>query len=192
MSQITLVTDEHDDNIRVRMVAQFLQPSGDVLVRLVLADIVDKQCADGTAIVGGSNGSITFLTSSIPDLRFDRLGVDLDRSSCEFNTDRRLRIKVEFVPGKATKQVGLANTGVPDQNDWEESAITVMRRGQHVVLDQDSLEIVPLKRNYRISYNPLAKPSKTRNSKALTSYSSLAMLTLAILAKSQRAACWSG
>lgn len=128
MSQITLVADEHDDDIRVRMVAQFFQPPGNVLVRLVLADIVDKQCADGTSIVGGSNSSVTFLTSSIPDLRFDRLRVDLDGSSCELNTDRRLRIKVEFVPGKTTQQVGLADTGVSDQNDWEESAITVLRR----------------------------------------------------------------
>ena len=52
MPQITLVSYQHDDNVRVRVVPQLLQPPGHILVRLVLADIVDEQGADCPSIVG--------------------------------------------------------------------------------------------------------------------------------------------
>lgn len=40
MLQIALVPDEHDDDVRVRVVPQLLQPSCDVRVRGVLRDVV--------------------------------------------------------------------------------------------------------------------------------------------------------
>lgn len=52
MPQIALVSYQHDDNVRVRMVPQLFQPPGHILVRLVLADIVDEQGADCPSIVG--------------------------------------------------------------------------------------------------------------------------------------------
>lgn len=52
MSQIALVSDEHDDNVAVGMVAKLLQPPRDVLVGLMLADIVDEEGTDGAAVVG--------------------------------------------------------------------------------------------------------------------------------------------
>jgi len=51
VSQIGLVSDQHDDNVTVGMVSQLLEPSGDVLVCLVLADVVDEQGTDGAAVV---------------------------------------------------------------------------------------------------------------------------------------------
>lgn len=78
VSQIALVSDQHDDNIGISVISQLLEPSCDVLVGLVLADIVDEESADGTSIVSGSNGAVSLLSSGIPDLGLDRLGVDLD------------------------------------------------------------------------------------------------------------------
>ena len=52
MPQIALVSYQHDDNVRVRVVPQLLQPPGHILVRLVLADIVDQESTDGSPIVG--------------------------------------------------------------------------------------------------------------------------------------------
>ena len=51
MLQIALVPDEHDDDVRVRVVAQLLQPALHVLVRAALRDVVHKQRADGSAVV---------------------------------------------------------------------------------------------------------------------------------------------
>lgn len=76
--QIALVTDKHNDNVGVGVVAQLLEPSRDVLVGLVLADVVDEEGADSAAVVGRGNGTVAFLSSSIPDLCLDGLGVDLD------------------------------------------------------------------------------------------------------------------
>lgn len=90
MSQIALVSDEHDNNVRVSVVAQLLQPPVDIIVGLVLADIVDKKSTDSTAVVGRRNRAVPFLTGGIPNLSLDGLGVDLDRAGCKLDTDCRL------------------------------------------------------------------------------------------------------
>lgn len=90
MSQIGLVSDQHDDNVTVGMVSQLLEPSSDVLVCLVLADVVDEQGTDSAAVVGRSDGTVAFLASSIPDLSLDGLVVDLDAACSELDTDGRL------------------------------------------------------------------------------------------------------
>ena len=115
--QITLVSDKHNDNIGVGMVAQLLEPSCDVLVGLVLADIVDKESADGASVVSGSDGTVAFLSSGIPNLRLDGFGVNLDRTGGELDTDGGLRVEVELVSGKSAEKVGLSNTRVSDQDD---------------------------------------------------------------------------
>jgi hypothetical protein len=78
MPQIALVTDQHNHNVRVGVVAQFLQPSCDVLVCLVLADVVDEQRSHSASVVGRGDGAVSLLPCGIPNLGFDRLGVDLD------------------------------------------------------------------------------------------------------------------
>jgi hypothetical protein len=51
MSQIALVTDQHDDDVGISVISEFLEPSRHVVVGLVFADIVDEQCADRTSVV---------------------------------------------------------------------------------------------------------------------------------------------
>lgn len=63
MTQIALVTDEHDHNVGVGMVAEFLEPAADVLVGLMLGNIVDEQGTDGTTVVRRGNGTVTLLSS---------------------------------------------------------------------------------------------------------------------------------
>lgn len=76
--QIALVTNQHDDNIGVSVIPQFLQPTVDIVVSLVLADIVDEEGADSATVVSGGNGTVSLLTSGIPDLCLDGLRVNLD------------------------------------------------------------------------------------------------------------------
>jgi hypothetical protein len=47
VSQITLVPDEHDDDVGIGVVTEFLQPAVDVIVGLVFADIVHEKGTDG-------------------------------------------------------------------------------------------------------------------------------------------------
>lgn len=118
MSQITLVPDEHDDDVGVGVVTEFLQPAVDIVVGLVLADIVHKKGTDGATIVGRCNGTVAFLTGSIPDLCLDCLGIHLDGAGCELDTDGRLGVQVELVAGESTQKIGLANTGITNEHHY--------------------------------------------------------------------------
>jgi len=51
MLQVALVADEHNDNVRIGMVTEFLEPAGNIGVRRVLGNIIDEESAYRTAIV---------------------------------------------------------------------------------------------------------------------------------------------
>jgi len=114
MPQIALISHQHNNNIAVRMIAQLLQPPRHILVRLRLADVVDQQRAHGAAVVGRCDGAVALLARRVPDLRLDRLGVDLDAAGREFDADGRLAVQVELVAREAAEQVGFADAGVSD------------------------------------------------------------------------------
>lgn len=103
------------------MVPQLLQPSCNVFVGLVFANIVDKQSSDRTSVIGRCDGSISLLPSGIPNLCLDRLCVYLNGSGRKFYTDSGLGVEVEFVTGESTQQIGFTNARVSDQDDCEES-----------------------------------------------------------------------
>lgn len=116
VSQIALVTDQHDHDIGVGVIAQLLQPPVDIVVGLVLANVVDEEGTDGATVVGRCDGPVAFLPSSIPDLCLDGLRVDLDRTSRKFHADGGLGVQVELVAGETTQQVGFTDTRVSDQH----------------------------------------------------------------------------
>lgn len=118
MPQIALVSNQHDDDVRVSVVAQLFQPPCDVLVRLVLADVVDEQGADSTPVVGGCDGAVSLLAGGIPNLRLDGLRIDLDGPRGKLDADGRLGVKVKLVAGETTQKVGFTNTRVSDQDDY--------------------------------------------------------------------------
>ena len=51
MLEIALVSDQHDHNVRIRMVTEFLQPAMHVLVCRMLGNVVDKERSHGTSVV---------------------------------------------------------------------------------------------------------------------------------------------
>lgn len=130
MSQIALVSHEHDDDVCVGMVPQLLQPPGHGLVCLVFADIVDEEGANGTAIVGRGDGTIPFLPSCVPDLRLDRLCINLDAPGRKLDTDGRLGVEVELVAGESAQQVGFTDSRVSDEHDWRKERLVEEARGQ--------------------------------------------------------------
>lgn len=109
------------------MIPQFLEPSCDVLVGLVLADVVDKQSTNSAAVVCGSDGAISLLTGGIPDLGFDRLGVDLDGPGGELDTDGRLGVEVELVSSESAEKIGFSDSRVSDQHDCKDERVSKRR-----------------------------------------------------------------
>lgn len=69
------------------MIPQLLQPPRHILIRLVLADIVDEERAHRAAVVRRCDGPVALLPRRVPDLRLDRLGVDLDGPRSELDAD---------------------------------------------------------------------------------------------------------
>lgn len=110
MPQIALVSNQHDDNVGVGMVAQLLQPPRDVLIGLVLANVVDEQRANGAAVVGRCDGAVALLAGCVPNLCLDRLGVHLDGACRELDANGRLGVEVELVAGEPAQQVGFTDT----------------------------------------------------------------------------------
>jgi hypothetical protein len=109
MSQITLVSHEHNHNVRVCVVSELLQPSRDVVVCLMLADVVHKKGTDRSTVVCRRDRTISLLACSVPYLCLDRLCVDLDRSGCKLDSDRGFGIEVKFVACEPAQQVGFAD-----------------------------------------------------------------------------------
>jgi hypothetical protein len=91
------------------MVSKLLQPTGDVVIRLMLADVVDKKGTDSASVVCRCNCAISLLPCSVPYLCLDRLCVDLDRSGCKLDSDRGFGIEVKFVACEPAQQVGFAD-----------------------------------------------------------------------------------
>jgi hypothetical protein len=120
MPQIALVTDEHDDDVGVGMVAQLLQPPCHVLVCLVLADVVDEQGAHCAAVVCRRDGAVALLAGGIPDLRLDGLVVDLNAASGELDANGGLAVEVEFVAGETREKVRFTNARVSNKDHLEE------------------------------------------------------------------------
>ncbi len=120
MPQIALVPHQHNHNIRIRMIPQLLQPTRHILIRAVLADVVDEQGPHSAAVVGAGDGAVALLARRVPDLGLDGFGVDLDAAGCEFDADGGFAVEVEFVAGEAGEEVGFADAAVADQDDLEE------------------------------------------------------------------------
>jgi hypothetical protein len=51
MFEIALVSDKHDDNVGICMIAELLQPPVHVLVCGVLCNVVNKESTNSTSVV---------------------------------------------------------------------------------------------------------------------------------------------
>lgn len=81
MLEIGFVANEHDDDVGIGVVPEFLEPPADIFKSGGLCDIIDKEGSEGTAIVGTGNGPVAFLSGSIPYLRFHSSSLNLANGS---------------------------------------------------------------------------------------------------------------
>lgn len=120
MPLITLVSDQHDDNIAIGMIPQLLQPPRDIFVGNRLGDIVNKEGTNSSAIVCASNGTVALLAGRIPNLSLNGLVVDLNGTSGELNADGGLGVKVELVARESRKKVRFTDARVANQDNCKE------------------------------------------------------------------------
>lgn len=62
MTQIAFVTDKHNHNVVIGVVAKLLEPAANILIGSMLGNIVDQQGTDGTAVVSRSDSTVTLLS----------------------------------------------------------------------------------------------------------------------------------
>lgn len=123
VSQIALVSNKHDDNVAVGVVAKLLEPSGDVDVCRMLSNVVYEQSSDGTTVVCRCDGTVSLLSGSIPDLSLDCLSVYGDGTGGELDTDGGLGLEAELVASESREKVGFTRAAVTDQNHLEEVVV---------------------------------------------------------------------
>ena len=58
MAKIGFVAHEHDDDVGVGVIPQFLQPSVDVLKGCVSGHVVDEECTYSSSVVSTGDGSV--------------------------------------------------------------------------------------------------------------------------------------
>lgn len=64
------------------------------------------------------NCSVSFLSSSVPNLCLDGFAINLYAPRCKLNTNGGFRFQVEFIASESGEQVRLADTGVPNQDHY--------------------------------------------------------------------------
>lgn len=106
--QVAFVAHKHDHNVAVGLVAELLQPAGNVDIGLVLGDIVHQQRANSATVVRRRDCTVALLPCGVPDLRLDHLAFHLHAAGGELDTNRALRVGVKLVAREARQQVGLA------------------------------------------------------------------------------------
>ena len=126
MTKIALVSDEHDDDVGISVVAELRQPSLDVLERVLLGDVIHKQSSNSSSVVSAGDGSVSLLASSVPDLRLNHLAVDRDTTGGKLDTDGGLGFEVELIAGESREEVALSDTRVSDQHNLEEVVVFVV------------------------------------------------------------------
>jgi hypothetical protein len=62
MSQIALVSHQHDHDVGVRVVAQLLQPSFNVLVRQMFSNVVHQEGTHRSSVIRARYRSVPLLT----------------------------------------------------------------------------------------------------------------------------------
>lgn len=68
------------------MLVYLFQPVGDVIEGLLVSAVVNKNDTHGSFVIGLSNCPEAFLSSSVPDLKFDSFVIYVDLLNFEVDT----------------------------------------------------------------------------------------------------------
>jgi hypothetical protein len=135
--QVTLVSDEHDNDVRVRMIPKLLQPPHHIDIRRMFRNIVHQQGPDCTTVVSteqltllaktahedcgehcvrGCDGAVTLLACSVPYLRLHCLAVNIDGAGRELDANCGFGLQVELVTSEPQEDL-VVNMSVSASTD---------------------------------------------------------------------------
>jgi len=106
--QIVFVCNNNDLNGWHGVLVNFFEPIIKIQERLSVKQIEAKNYSVSTFIVGISNGSVSLLTSSVPNLKLDLLATMSQRSESEINANCRHVILVELVISESNEEARFA------------------------------------------------------------------------------------
>lgn len=111
---------------------ELIEPATDTVEGGPAADIVDNESTNSASVVSGGDGTEPLLASGVPNLGLDLLAVDFQALSLKLDAYGSLGVGIELVASVAGEQVGFANGGVADYDDFEEVLFASFVVGRHV------------------------------------------------------------
>ena len=108
--QICLVANEHNHDVRVSILPDFLEPPGQVIKRFFPCDVVHQESACCSTVVGPGDALEALLPRRVPDLQFDILFIDLHRATSELHSNGQVVLLAEALVCELQKKAGLADS----------------------------------------------------------------------------------
>lgn len=96
------------------MLLNLRDPVTNRLERPAVGNVVDQENTLGSSEVRSSDRPEAFLSSGVPDLKFDFRAINIDILDLEINSDCRDKSRTKRVVGITEKQTSLTNPGVAD------------------------------------------------------------------------------
>lgn len=120
VSHIALVADENARDVVGGVLLNLIHPVLDGAEALAVSDVVGDNDAVSALVVAAGDRLEALLSCSVPDLQLNRLAVHLDRADLEVDSDGGHEVVCEHVVSESQQQRGLADTGVADEEHFEE------------------------------------------------------------------------
>ena len=101
---VLLVADHNDDDLRLGLCHNLVDPIAQILERLQPRDVVGEHDAVRTPVEDLGNAFETFLPGCVPDLHFQSFLFYFDHQSTEFYSDRNFVVLFEVIRRYAMHQ----------------------------------------------------------------------------------------
>jgi hypothetical protein len=116
--EIAFVADEHQLSVGGLGLGQFVPLGGDAGEGCGVGKVEDEHDSVAILEVGGNDGTIFFLSGSVPDVELDGLILDVDISDLEIDSgDGGCLVGQELALDILPEEGGLAHAGIPHHYD---------------------------------------------------------------------------
>mmetsp|Transcript_12876 Transcript_12876/g.21781 ORF Transcript_12876/g.21781 Transcript_12876/m.21781 type:complete len:220 (-) Transcript_12876:3-662(-) len=126
--QVLLVADEDAGDIFLCVLIDLAHPLGDLGEGVPVRDVIGHNNSVRPLVVAASDGLEPLLPGRVPDLQLNCLSVHVNCSDFEIHPDRGHEVVIEHVVRESEEQRGLADSGVADEEHFEE----VIELGVHI------------------------------------------------------------
>ena len=128
---LALVADQIYADVLTRMLADFVEPVGQVRKRLLSRDIVGEEDAMRTAVKDTRHRLEGLLPRGVPDLQLYYFFIYFEPERAEFDTDSNLVLHFEFIVHHSLHETTLAHSCVSNNDQLEQ----VVLSGERLVCD---------------------------------------------------------